>query len=140
MTCKPSLISLFFQFSLSPDPASWGSDLSPNHAEPDDYLHNPDPRRDRKYDQGRNIFTYRGLSNLGCLVILILALIALLFVFLTWCELCSRAHIYSLYSAGYPIITFFTRHPLSRQGGFNFGGVNSTGQVKILVQYFLEFR
>ena len=68
------------QFSLSPDPASWGSDLSPHHAEPDDYLHNPDPKRDRKNDRGGSIFTYRGLTNLGCLAILILILLALLFV------------------------------------------------------------
>jgi beta-glucan synthesis-associated protein KRE6 len=82
MSPRPSsLISLSSQFSLSPDPASWGSDLSPNNTEPDDYLHNPDPRRDREYDRGGNIFTCRGLSNLGCLALLITALIALLFVF-----------------------------------------------------------
>ncbi|KAH9982345.1 beta-glucan synthesis-associated [Lactifluus volemus] len=103
------LPSISDKFSLSPDPASWGSDLSPNNTEPDDYLHNPDPRRDREYDRGGNIFTCRGLSNLGCLALLITALIALF--------------------AGYPIITFFTRGHPSRQGGFNFGGVNSSGQV-----------
>jgi hypothetical protein len=71
------------QFSLSPDPASWGSDLSPNHPEPDDYLHNPDPKRDRKSDEGGSIFTCRGLMNLGCLALLIVLLLGLLFVFLT---------------------------------------------------------
>ncbi|KAI0257679.1 beta-glucan synthesis-associated [Lactifluus subvellereus] len=104
-----STLSSASLFSLSPDPESWGSHLSPNYTEPDDYLHNPDPRRDKDNDRGRNIFTWRGLSNLGCLAVLILALIALF--------------------AGYPIITFFTKSPLSRQGGFNFGGVNSSGQV-----------
>jgi hypothetical protein len=69
------------QFSLSPDPASWGSDLSPNHPEPDDFLHNPDPRRDTKNDRGGHIFTYRGLTNLGCLILLVISLVALLFVF-----------------------------------------------------------
>ncbi|KAH9984637.1 glycoside hydrolase family 16 protein [Russula compacta] len=107
---KTALIpSISDKFSLSPDPASWGSDLSPHHAEPDDYLHNPDPKRDRKNDRGGSIFTYRGLTNLGCLAVLILILLALF--------------------AGYPIITFFTRSHFSRQGGFNLGGTNSSGQV-----------
>jgi beta-glucan synthesis-associated protein KRE6 len=69
------------QFSLSPDPASWGSDLSPEHHEPDDYLHNPDPKRDRKNDRGGSIFTCRGLSNLGCLTLLVALLLSLLSVF-----------------------------------------------------------
>lgn len=119
-----------FQFSLSPDPASWGSDLSPNHPEPDDYLHNPDPKRDRNNDRGGSIFTHRGLSNLGCLSLLILTLLGLLSVFYC-CIWPLLAHWYSCNSAAYPIITFFTRPPLSRQGGFNFGGTNSSGQVKI---------
>lgn len=55
---------------MSPDPSSWGGDLSPAHREPDDELHNPDPRRDRKSDQGGTIFTGRGIANLGCLMIL----------------------------------------------------------------------
>lgn len=69
-----------FQFSLSPDPQSWGADLSPNHPEPDDFLHNPDPRRDRKSDRGGSVLTYRGLTNLGCLVFLAVGLVALLYV------------------------------------------------------------
>ncbi|KAI0305008.1 beta-glucan synthesis-associated [Russula brevipes] len=97
------------QFSLSPDPASWGSDLSPNHPEPDDYLHNPDPKRDRKSDQGGSIFTCRGLMNLGCLALLIVLLLGLF--------------------AGYPIVTFFTRTIPSGRGGFGFGGINSSGQA-----------
>ncbi len=32
-------------------------------------------------------------------------------------------------SAGYPLITFFTKHPLSTLGGFNLGGINATGQI-----------
>ena len=66
------------QFSLSPNPTEWGANLSPNYAEEDDYIHNPDPRRDRKNDQGGDIFTMRGLTNLGCMSVLILGLIALL--------------------------------------------------------------
>ena len=48
--------------------------------ESDDYLHNPDPRRDRKLDRGLYLFTYRGLTNIGCLVILCVGLLALLCV------------------------------------------------------------
>ena len=59
-----------FQFAMSPDPSSWGGNLSPNFREPDDELHNPDPRRDRKSDKGGTIFTARGIANLGCLFIL----------------------------------------------------------------------
>lgn len=46
--------------------------------ESDDFLHNPDPRRDRKCDQGGTIFTGRGLANLGCLFILSLGILTLL--------------------------------------------------------------
>jgi beta-glucan synthesis-associated protein KRE6 len=34
-----------------------------------------------------------------------------------------------LFSAGYPLITFFSKHDLSTFGGFNVGGTNATGQV-----------
>lgn len=68
------------QFSLSPDPSAWGADLSLNHAEADDYLHNPDPKRDRINDGGGHIFTARGLANLGCIVFLALGIITLLYV------------------------------------------------------------
>jgi beta-glucanase (GH16 family) len=101
--------SISDKYSLSPDPSSWGSDVSPNSVEPDDYLHNPDPRRDRLNDSGGNVFTYRGLTNLGCLLLLVAGIVALF--------------------AGYPIITFLTKHPLSDLGGFNVGGINSTGQI-----------
>ena len=38
-----------------------------------------------------------------------------------------------MYSAGYPIITYFTRHPLSTLGGWNLGGINATGQIPVIV-------
>ncbi|PPQ67112.1 hypothetical protein CVT25_005713 [Psilocybe cyanescens] len=97
------------QFSLSPDPTAWGSNLSPEFAEPDDYLHNPDPRRDRKLDQGRNVFTYRGFTNLGFLILLCLGLLMLF--------------------AGYPLYSHFESKEQSKLGGFNLGGINATGQV-----------
>ncbi|KAH7885927.1 glycoside hydrolase family 16 protein [Phlebopus sp. FC_14] len=101
--------SISDKFSLSPDPQSWGADLSPNHSEPDDYLHNPDPRRDRKSDRGGTVITYRGLTNLGCLVFLAVGLVTLF--------------------AGYPMISYFTKHALSYEGGFNVGGINASGQI-----------
>lgn len=101
--------SISDKFSLSPDPASWGGNVALNHPEPDDYLHNPDPKRDRKNDRGGTIFTIRGLENVGCILILVLALITLF--------------------GGYPLITYFTRDPPSNLGGYNLGGINATGQV-----------
>ena len=73
-------LRLYLQYSLSPDPSSWGANISPNHAEPDDYLHNPDPRRDRKNDKGGNVFTPRGFANLGCLALLVAGIVTLLSV------------------------------------------------------------
>ena len=55
---------------MSPDPSSWGGDLSPDFPEPDDELHNPDPRRDHNSDKEGTVFTSRGITNLGCLIIL----------------------------------------------------------------------
>ncbi|ESK98039.1 glycoside hydrolase family 16 protein [Moniliophthora roreri MCA 2997] len=103
----PSFVS--DKFSLSPDPATWGADLSLNNPEPDDELHTPDPRRDRRTDSGGTLFTQRGLSNLGCLLLLGSTLTTLF--------------------AGYPIISYLTTHEMSFLGGFNLGGINASGQV-----------
>ncbi|OJT09591.1 Beta-glucan synthesis-associated protein SKN1 [Trametes pubescens] len=102
-------VSLSDKFSLSPDPSSWGAALTSDHPEGDDDLHNPDPRRDRKHDQGGHIFTARGFFNLGCLFVLGAGLLALF--------------------AGYPLVSYFQKNPLSTFGGFNLGGINATGQV-----------
>ncbi|EPT03887.1 hypothetical protein FOMPIDRAFT_120852 [Fomitopsis schrenkii] len=110
----PSVVpSISDKFSLSPDPNAWGAYLTPDVPESDDYLHNPDPKRDRRNDQGGNIFTYRGITNLGCLLILAVGIITLF--------------------AGYPIISHFTRKSQSFVGGFNYGGVNASGQVPSLL-------
>ncbi|KAI9463509.1 glycoside hydrolase family 16 protein [Russula earlei] len=99
-------------FSLPPNPAEWGaSALSINVREPDDYLHNPDPKRDRYYDHGGHIFTARGFANLGCLVLLLAALLMLF--------------------AGYPIYSHFTTKRQTTQGAFNYGGTNASGQVPL---------
>jgi len=101
--------SISDKFSLSPDPIVWGTIISPNNPEPDDDLHNPDPRRDRNKDGGGHIFTSRGLSNLGCLIFLCVGLVTLF--------------------AGYPLISHFTSKKMSTNSGFNLGGINATGQV-----------
>lgn len=101
--------SISDKFSLSPNPNEWGANLSVNHREQDDFIHNPDPRRDHKNDQGGTIFTTRGVVNLGCLAILIAGILALF--------------------AGYPIISHFTKHHQATFGAFNLGGTNKSGQV-----------
>jgi hypothetical protein len=65
---------------MSPDPSAWGADLDLTRAEPDDYLHNPDPRRDRRNDKGGTVCTVRGILNLGCLFILAAGCFTLLYV------------------------------------------------------------
>jgi hypothetical protein len=118
---------LFLQFSLAPDPAEWGfGALTMNIPEPDDHLHNPDPKRDRHYDSGGHIFTSRGIANLGCLFILAAGMMMLLFAFP------FPYHVTVLiqsFSAGYPVYSHFTRKLQTTQGAFNLGGTNATGQV-----------
>lgn len=97
------------KFSLGLSPASWGAPLHIDTPEPDDFLHNPDPRRDRNIDSGGHIFTLRGLGNLGCLLFLALGILTLF--------------------AGFPLITHFTKTSYTTQGGFNLGGINATGQI-----------
>lgn len=102
--------SIAQKFSLAPSPKSWGTPLSIRTVEPDDYLHNPDPHRDRDIDRGGHIFTARGLANLGCLFFLGTSILMLF--------------------AGFPILTHFLgSKKQTNQGGFNLGGTNATGQV-----------
>lgn len=97
------------KYSLSPSPRAWGTPLALDNPEPDDYLHNPDPRRDRKNDKGGTIVTARGIANLGCLFVLAAGCLMLF--------------------AGFPIVSHFLTKKPSTQGGFNLGGTNATGQV-----------
>ena len=55
--------------------------LSLQTVEPDDYLHNPDPARDRDRDRGGHICTARGIANLGCLFFLGGGIMMLLYVY-----------------------------------------------------------
>ncbi|KAI0311695.1 glycoside hydrolase family 16 protein [Amylostereum chailletii] len=66
------------------DPSSW---RILNEPEPDDALH--DPGRVRRQGGSANVFTLRGLGNLGCLAFIVVAILALF--------------------AGYPVISHFTR-------------------------------
>ncbi|KDQ21152.1 glycoside hydrolase family 16 protein [Botryobasidium botryosum FD-172 SS1] len=110
--------SLSDKFALSPDPAKWGTVTSMGQEEPDDFIHNPDPKRDRLNDRGSHIFTSRGLANIGCLLLLGVGLVALF--------------------AGYPLITYFTSPKPSTLGGFNLGGINASGQVPVIASHYFS--
>ncbi|KAF8890771.1 beta-glucan synthesis-associated protein SKN1 [Infundibulicybe gibba] len=101
--------SLSDKYSLAPSPVSWGTPLLLDTAEPDDFLHNPDPKRDRKSDRGGHIFTARGIGNLGCLFILAAGCLMLFL--------------------GFPLLSHFLTKKQTNQGGFNLGGINATGQI-----------
>jgi len=106
------------QSLLSHSPADWNVVTSPAHPEPDDWLHNPDPKRDRNIDRGGTIFTMRGLVNNGCLLILAVGLIGLF--------------------AGWPIAKELRKRERSgnTSGAYNLGGINATGQVGSLPRGF----
>ncbi|KAK7058129.1 GH16 domain-containing protein [Favolaschia claudopus] len=93
----PSRSSISDKFHFAPDPASWGTDMRP---EPDDALH--DPRRDRN---SHNVFTVRGLQNVGCLCLLCACILGLFL--------------------GYPVVHHFTK----RTPSATLVKINSTGQL-----------
>lgn len=114
------LLRLSEKYSLSPSPLDWGTPVLLTQSEDDDRLHNSDPKRDRKNDRwgGGGAFvgcltSSRGMGNVGCLSILVLGIMMLF--------------------AGYPIFSYFTRVRYTKQGGFNLGGVNATGQIPSLL-------
>ncbi|KAH6918064.1 beta-glucan synthesis-associated protein SKN1 [Coprinopsis sp. MPI-PUGE-AT-0042] len=95
---------IYEKYSLPASPQQWGTPLSVDIPEPDDDLHNPDSKNAK-----RSGVSWRGASNLGCLVVLILAILMLF--------------------AGYPVVSYVLRRVPTTQGGFNLGGINATGQV-----------
>ncbi|KAI0068616.1 glycoside hydrolase family 16 protein, partial [Artomyces pyxidatus] len=97
-------------FSLSPDPGRWGLNVSPDFPEADDDMHNPDDRKALYRDT--HVFTFRGLANVGCILLLCVGIVSLF--------------------AGYPIVTALTRKEQSTNGAFNIGGINATGQVPMI--------
>ncbi|GAC98949.1 glycoside hydrolase [Pseudozyma hubeiensis SY62] len=107
-----SASSLDLPKSLSPsmtghDFKMWGDYDA--ESEPDDYLHEPDSEKDRKASNAKQMFSPRGLLNIGTLAIIGLGLMVLF--------------------GGYPVISWLTRSKTSNKGGFNLGGINATGQV-----------
>nr|XP_019000894.1 glucosidase [Kwoniella mangroviensis CBS 8507]OCF64355.1 glucosidase [Kwoniella mangroviensis CBS 8507] len=102
------------------DQRPWGTGEHVGYAafdgspEADDWLHNPDPKRDGKHERG-SLFTVRGATNIGCLALLAIGIIALF--------------------AGYPIIDFYTGNELKTNGAYNLGGINSTGQVPLITNF-----
>ncbi|KAL1946515.1 hypothetical protein VTO73DRAFT_14619 [Trametes versicolor] len=105
-------LSLGDDYTFSPDPQQWGADLSLDYKEEDDYLHTPEPAPTHKgkwIEHDGHVFSWRGVTNLGALMILIIGILTLF--------------------AGYPMITALTSKPLSNLGAFNIGGVNASGQV-----------
>ncbi|KAG0699610.1 glycoside hydrolase family 16 protein [Suillus ampliporus] len=93
------------QYALNLNPEDWGATaLHVGTPEPDDYLHNPDPKRDLKNDKGGHIFTARGIANLGCLLLLVSGEV-------------------------FPIFSHLSKKKPTPQSGFNLGGINATGQL-----------
>jgi len=97
------------KYSLSADPATWGSNLYPNVPEPDDALHSPDARKGkyREHSSG-SMLTRRGMANLGCLALLLAALLTLFI--------------------GFPILKFIKNGGFSGPTALNVR-VNGTGQI-----------
>ncbi|KAF7303707.1 GH16 domain-containing protein [Mycena indigotica] len=98
---RPSSLttSLSEKYHLTADPTEWGADIT--RPEPDDALH--DPRRD---DKSHNVFTQRGLWNVGCIAVLAVLLVALFL--------------------GYPVTYHFTHNDSATTTS---ALVNASGQV-----------
>ncbi|KAF9077001.1 beta-glucan synthesis-associated [Rhodocollybia butyracea] len=107
--------SVSSKFSLPADPAAWGTNILANHSESDDFLHNPDVRKGKTKDDIGTIFTTRGLANLGFLLLLCAALLALFI--------------------GYPVLTFVQK--TQTDSFVNTLGVNASGQVPSVGNYGL---
>ncbi|KAF9527794.1 beta-glucan synthesis-associated [Crepidotus variabilis] len=102
------------KFSLPPDPRAWGSNLSLHVKEPDDYLHDPDFKRDKRLGSAiHGIVSTRAILNLGCLFLVVSGLL-ILFI-------------------GYPITAHILSHEGSMFGGFNIGGMNASGQIPTFI-------
>lgn len=75
--------------------------------EADDELHDPLLAPSKRSARAKP--SWRGFFNIGCVSILLAALVTLF--------------------AGYPIISYYTSHHLQTQGAYNIGGINATGQI-----------
>lgn len=68
-------------------------------------------------------------------MVLCTGLIALLYVSFQnagWLVGWLVAWLVTLISAGFPLISHFTKRPLSTLGGFNLGGINASGQIPVM--------
>ncbi|KAG7451540.1 glycoside hydrolase family 16 protein [Guyanagaster necrorhizus] len=101
--------SLSGKFSLGADPSTWGSNLSPNFAEPDDALHLPTVRNGKMVEDADLSFSSRGIANVGCLTILCSGILALF--------------------VGYPIMTYVRDQNTTTTTTTTALGVNSSGEV-----------
>jgi len=70
---------VFTKYSLAPDPRQWGSDLSIDIVEPDDALHDPEYTAGQ-IERGGHPVSLRGFANLGCLGVLCVGIVGLLYV------------------------------------------------------------
>ncbi|KAI0750983.1 hypothetical protein C8Q80DRAFT_544234 [Daedaleopsis nitida] len=74
-------LSLGDSYTLSPDPQKWGTNITPEYKEEDDDLHKPDTDHQTsatRAARGPFELSWRGVSNLGTLVLLLAAILTLL--------------------------------------------------------------
>jgi hypothetical protein len=65
------------QWSLGPDPRLWDAEIGSDTVDDDDELHQPEKNM-HKLDRNGGLFSLRGLTNLGCVFLLIVVLLGLL--------------------------------------------------------------
>ncbi|KAJ7901836.1 beta-glucan synthesis-associated [Mycena olivaceomarginata] len=98
-----SSLSLQARYSLGPDPEKWGVSLDLGDVDPDDELHRPEKGPGAVERGGHNPLSARGATNVGCLLLIIAAVLALFI--------------------GYPVLSF-TSGKLNPSGALNLGGRN----------------
>ncbi|PWY98379.1 beta-glucan synthesis-associated [Testicularia cyperi] len=92
---------------LFASPFSW--DTMDGKEEPDDDLHRPDDPIGPTTGFWGAVIRMRGFLNVGVLLVL--------------------ASVLLLLFAGFPILSYYTRHHETTKGGFNLGGANASGQI-----------
>lgn len=130
------------QYAFSYDPERWGTPLSLEFPEADDGMHDPKETvvdEQLWHKRGWGVSYVRGVANLGCLVIMILAVVMLLCV--SFCHsVFAGIHelIYTIFfvsprqnSAGYPVLSHFdlTAGPPTLSATF----LNATSQYPGLI-------
>lgn len=120
---SPSVSEKYMNF---PDePYLWKFGPEDDNPEDDDGLHYPEESaKATDKESSGPVWTYRGIMNIGFLAILTAAILMLLWV--TWL---FRKILLILCSAGYPILGYARAVERSKQGGYNIGFINSTGQI-----------